>query len=122
MEIDKWVGPYKVRAFPWPEGNLIYFNVQYYAPGQSLEKPPALDRTVYINDDSAGRRLVFEFTHTLANYVAELHLHMNMNQSKSPGNKIVITVESEPPAILSARRKYDEQAPRHHKHYDGLER
>lgn len=122
MEIDKWVGPYKVRAFPWPEGNLIYFNVQCYAPGQSLEKPPALDRTVYINDDSAGRRLVFEFTHTLAAYVAELHLHMNLDQSKSPGSKIVITAESEPPTILARHTKHDEQPPQSSKRHSKKER
>lgn len=89
MEIDKWVGSYKVRAFLWIDGNLIYFNVQYYSPDQSLEKPPAQDRTAYIKGDSAGHRLVFEFPHTLATYVAELHQHMNLNQSKNPDNKIV---------------------------------
>ena len=111
MDIDKWVGPYKVGAFPWIDGTLIFFNVQYYSPGQSLAKPPTLDRTVYINDDSAGRRLVFEFPHTLAAYVAELHLHMNQDQSKSPGNKIVITAKCEPPTILAGHRKHDEQTP-----------
>ena len=54
MEIDRWVGPYRVRAFPWIEKNLIYFNVHCYAPGQSLEKPPVLDQTVYITNDAAG--------------------------------------------------------------------
>ena len=32
MEIDGWVGPYKVKAFPWIDGKRIYFNVQYYEP------------------------------------------------------------------------------------------
>jgi hypothetical protein len=42
MELDRWIGSYKVRAFPW-NGKRIYFNVQYYAPGQSIEKPPVWD-------------------------------------------------------------------------------
>ena len=61
MEIDRWVGPYRVRAFPWIEKNLIYFNVRCYAPGQSLEKPPVLDQTVYINDE----RITFVFSVSL---------------------------------------------------------
>jgi len=40
MEMDKWISGYKVRSFPWIDGKHIYFNVQYYKPGQSIEKPP----------------------------------------------------------------------------------
>ncbi len=74
MEIDKWVGPYKVRAFPWIDGKRIYFNVQYYAPGQSLEKPPAWDKTVYITDNADGRRLVYDLTHSLTEHVAGMRI------------------------------------------------
>ncbi len=55
MEIDKWISGYKVRSFPWIDGKRIYFNVQYYAPGQSVEKPSVWDKTVYITDNNAGR-------------------------------------------------------------------
>ena len=89
MEIDRWVGPYRVRAFPWIEKNLIYFNVRCYAPGQSLEKPPVLDQTVYITNDAAGHRLVFEFTHTLAAYVEELSHRMNIERSKGDRKSVV---------------------------------
>jgi hypothetical protein len=74
MEIDKWVAGYKVRSFPWIDGKRIYFNVQYYAPGQSIAKPPAWDKTVYITDNAAGQRLVNEFTHSLAEHVAQLQI------------------------------------------------
>lgn len=29
-EIDKWIGSYKVRVFPWIDGKRIYFNVQFW--------------------------------------------------------------------------------------------
>ena len=74
MEIDKWIAGYKVRAFPWIDGKRIYFNVQYYAPGQSIAKPPAWDKTVYITDNAAGQRLVNEFTHSLAELVAQMQI------------------------------------------------
>jgi len=73
VEIEKWIGTYKVRAFPWIDRKRIYFNVQYYVPGQSMEKPPAWDRTVYITDNAAGRRIVYELTHTLVDYIAGMH-------------------------------------------------
>lgn len=72
MELDKWIGSYKVRAFPWVDGKRIYFNVQYYAPGKSLHKPPIWNKTVYITDNDAGRRLVYDFTHSLVEHVASM--------------------------------------------------
>lgn len=74
MELDKWVDGYKVRAFRWIDGMRIYFNVQYYAHGQSMHKPPVCDKTVFITDNAAGQRLVYEFTHTLTNYVARMSI------------------------------------------------
>lgn len=74
MEIDRWVSGYRVRAFPWVDGNTIYFNVSYYAPGQSLEQPPFWETTAYIADNEAGRRFIEEFTDTLTNYVAGLDI------------------------------------------------
>lgn len=77
MELDKWVGAYKVRGFQWIDGKRIYFNVQYFKPGQSIEKPPAWDKTVYITDNAAGRRLVYDLTHTLAEHVACMQIAAN---------------------------------------------
>jgi hypothetical protein len=74
MDFEKWVGSYKVRAFPWIDGKRIYFNVRYYAPGQSLQQPPKFDKTVYITDNNAGRRLVYDFTDSLVNHIASMRL------------------------------------------------
>jgi len=74
MEIDEWIGSCLVRAFPWIDRKRIYVNVTYYAPGQSIAKPPLWDKTVYVTDDAAGRRLVFEFTHSLVNYIVGLQI------------------------------------------------
>lgn len=65
MEIDKWISGCKVRAFPWIDGENIYVNVQYFAPGQSINHPPIWDKTAYIRNDESGQRFVFDFTHTL---------------------------------------------------------
>lgn len=78
MELDKWIGSYKVRSFPWIDGKRIYFNVQYYAPGQSVEKPPVWDKTVYITDNIAGRRLAYDFTDSLVNHIAGMQSSENV--------------------------------------------
>lgn len=74
MEIDKWIGTYKIRSFPWIDGRRIYFNVQYYVPGQSISKPPVWDKTVYITDNNAGRRIIHDFTDSLVNHIASMCL------------------------------------------------
>lgn len=43
-------------------------------PGQSICKPPAFDKTVYITDNAAGRRIVNEFTHSLVEHVARMQI------------------------------------------------
>lgn len=83
MNIDKWVDGYKVRAFPWVDGKTIYFNVQYFKPGQSLSRPPVFDKTVYVTDNAAGQNLVYGFTSSLAAHVAKMQI--------ADGNKVVIT-------------------------------
>lgn len=74
MEIDKWISSYKIRSFPLIDGKRIYFNVQYFKPGQSISKPPAWDKTIYITDNPEGQRLVFEFTDTLIRYIEEMQI------------------------------------------------
>ena len=89
MDIDRWINGYKVRSFPWTDGKTIYFNVQYFAAGQSIEQPPVFDKTVYITDNEAGRNLVYNFTDSLMEYVA------NMIIPKG-ATKIVITAKRNP--------------------------
>jgi len=72
MELDNWFGNCKVRSFPWSGGTRIYFNVMYYACGQSTNKPPVWDKTVYITNNPAGQRLVYELTDSLVNYVKSM--------------------------------------------------
>ena len=75
MNIDTWIGPYKVRSFPWIDSKRIYFNVQHYVPGQSNENPPAWDKTIYITDNAAGRRLVSDFTHSLVEHISKMQIN-----------------------------------------------
>lgn len=74
MKIDGWVDEYKVLAFPWIDGKSIYFSVSYYAPGQSITRPPVWEKVVYITDNKVGRRAVYDFTHTVVNYIAGLKI------------------------------------------------
>ena len=73
-ELDEWVGGCKVRVFPWIDNERIYVNVQYYAPSQSLERPPAWDKTVFVIDNAAGQRLVFDLTHSLVNHISFMEI------------------------------------------------
>ncbi len=77
MNFDGWISGYKVRAFPWINGKHVYFNVQYFAPGQSIERPPVWDKSVLITDDAAGRRLMNNFTHTLVEHIARMQIPAN---------------------------------------------
>ena len=83
MDIDRWINDYKVRSFPWTDGKTIYFNVQYFAAGQSIEQPPVFDKTVYITDNKAGKRLISDFINSLVDYVARMTIQS--------GTKVVIT-------------------------------
>ena len=67
--IDRWISGCKVRAFPSIDGKKIYVNVQYFSPGQSIERPPVWDKTVYVTDTDAGRRLVCELTDSLVEHI-----------------------------------------------------
>lgn len=84
MEIDKWIGSLRVRAFPWIDGERIYCNVQYFIPGQSIEKPPAWEKTVYITDNPEGRQLVYNYTHTLLEYIIRLADDCEITLTVSP--------------------------------------
>lgn len=83
MEIDNWISGYKVRSFPWVDGKTIYFNVRYFACGQSIEQSPVWDKTVYIMDNEAGRHMVHDFTDSLVNHVAGMKIQ--------PNTKVVLT-------------------------------
>ena len=74
MEREEWVGAYKIRTFSWIDGKRLYFNVQYYLPGKSVEQPPAWDKTVYITDNVAGRNVICNFIDSLVNYVSKLKI------------------------------------------------
>ena len=87
MEIDRWIGPYKTRVFPWIGGKRIYVNVQYYLPGQSISKPPVWERTVYVTDNKKGRDVVTNFTDSLVNYISR----MPFNSHK----EVVLTFEED---------------------------
>ena len=85
MEIDEWIDGYKVRSFPWIDNKRIFFNVIYYRAGQSVHAKPVWDKTVYVVDNERGRKLAYENTATLTEYVASMQI--------AEGSEVTITVE-----------------------------
>lgn len=77
MVINKFVGGYKVETFPWVDKELIYFNVQYFKPGQSLSRPPAWDKTVYFIDTDKNRQFIKDFLDSIIEYVSKTNFPDN---------------------------------------------
>lgn len=84
MDFERWVDGYKVRVFPWIDGKTIYVNVQYYAPGSSLARPPAMDKSVYVTDNEGGRNMIYNYLSTLVSYIASTDI--------PEGHRLQITV------------------------------
>ena len=81
MNIDTWIGAFKVRAFPWIDGKNIYFNVQTFRPGGRMSDPKT-DKTVLLHDDDNARHVLSVYLNTLANAVSQM---------QRTGTDIVIT-------------------------------
>jgi hypothetical protein len=81
---DGWIGCYKVLAEEWYDHEHIYLNVQYFAPGSNIEKPPVWDKSVYIKDTEKARQMVRDYIHSLVNFVAQMEI--------KPGYRVVITL------------------------------
>lgn len=92
MEIDTWIAGCKVRSFPWVDGKNIYFHVEYYQPGQSLSKPPVWERTVYVADNAAGRRVVRDFIHSLVEYISMMPVSLF---EPNKGQQILLDFEAQ---------------------------
>lgn len=71
---DKWIGSYRVTTMPWIDGKRIYVNVQCFASGQSIEKPPVWDKTVYIIDNQNGQNVVSNFMDSLVQHIANMQI------------------------------------------------
>lgn len=74
MEIDTWIGPMKVRAFPWIDGKHTYINVQYFRPGQSVMQAPAWDKSALLVNGLRSEKLIGELLDSVVNYIARLDI------------------------------------------------
>jgi hypothetical protein len=92
MEIDEWVGGYKVRAFPWIDGKNIYLSVRYYGPGQSLSQPPAWEKVAYITDNEGGRRAIRSFLHSVVTYIAGLKIPENGHAEITFDTPVIVSI------------------------------
>lgn len=85
MNLEKWVDGYKVHVMDWIDGENIYINIQYFKPGSSLSKPPAMEKTAYIINNDKGKNMVQNFLSTLVNFIVRSNVPAE--------NRMVITVE-----------------------------
>lgn len=83
--LEKWVDGYKVHVMDWIDGENIYINIQYFKPGSSLSKPPAMEKTAYITNNDKGKNMVQNFLSTLVNFIVRSNVPAE--------NRMVITVE-----------------------------
>ena len=83
INIDTWAAGCKVRVLPWLDGEHYCVNVQYYAPGSSLERPPAFDKTVYVTANDSGQRALEHFLNSLVEYISRMKIEA--------GRKYVLT-------------------------------
>lgn len=63
--IDGWIAGCKVCAFDWIDGETIYLNMEYYAPGSSLSCQPLKERTYFIKKNDAGEYRMENFLHSI---------------------------------------------------------
>ena len=85
MNLEKWVDGYKVHVMDWIDGENIYMNIQYFKPGSSLSKAPAMEKTAYITNNDKGKNMVQNFLSTLVNFIVRSNVPAE--------NRMVITVE-----------------------------
>ena len=74
MKIDKWIGNCKVTGFPWIDKERYYINVQYFKNGQSIEKPPVWDKSVYITMNEKYLTIIKSYLDSLVNYISRLDM------------------------------------------------
>lgn len=72
VEMDEWIGCYRVRTFRWIDNEYIYVNVQYFLPGSSICSEPAWDRTVYVTLNEKGIYIVKNMISSLVNKISQL--------------------------------------------------
>lgn len=74
MDFERWIDGYKVRVFPWIDGESYYVNVQYYRPGSSIHQPPAMDKTAYLYKTIRAENMIHNYLSTLTQYIARLDI------------------------------------------------
>ena len=71
INIDSWVAGYKVRCFDWVDGKSIYMNCQYFAPGSSLSRPPAREKSVLFERTPENEDRIRNYTDSVVRAVME---------------------------------------------------
>lgn len=67
INIDTWEAGCKVRAFDWIDGKSIYLHIEYFAPGQSLSKPPAREKSVLLGKSEETEYRLKNYLNSIVN-------------------------------------------------------
>ena len=79
VNIDRWVDGCKVRVFNWVDGKNIYVNIQYFASGSPISRPPLVDRSVLITANENGFNMVENFLSTLVSNIMAMNIKSGLN-------------------------------------------
>lgn len=86
--IEKWLENAKIEIFESPDSEWLHVTISQYSGGQSIERPPLWERTVYIKKNTEGRDFVFEYTDSLLHYVASCDYRENMHITVQPNQTL----------------------------------
>lgn len=67
INIDTWEAGCKVRAFDWIDGKSIYLHMEYFAPRQSLSKPPAREKSVLLEKSEETEYRLRNYLNSIVN-------------------------------------------------------
>ena len=87
MNIERWISGYKATAADWYDGKNIYFEVEYYSPGQSVSAPPVWSKSYLLPIENA--QTVQEYFDSVTNALAMNTDERKMLAMYKNGTKII---------------------------------
>lgn len=67
-DIRKWEAGCRVTAFDWIDGKSIYLHMEYFAPGQSLSRAPAKEKSVLLEKSEETEYRLRNYLNSIVNH------------------------------------------------------
>lgn len=87
MNIERWTSGYKATAQDWYDHKNIWFEVEYYKPGQSLSAPPVWSKSFLLPIENA--QTVQSYFDSVTNALARETDERKMLSMYQNGKKII---------------------------------